>query len=92
MKNQKVKFLNIKRKQIDEIDKKLLELLAKRFKINQKIGFYKKANKLKIKDKKREREILKRVALLAKKLNLNQNLIKKIFKEIIKESCQLQKR
>jgi chorismate mutase len=93
MANQNSK-INLKklRKEIDKIDRALLKILAKRFKITRKIGFYKKANKLKIQDKKREKEILKERIHLSRKLNLDQNLVEKIFKQIFKKVVEENKK
>lgn len=72
------------RKKIDKVDKKLLEILAERFKLTGQLGIYKKKHHLPIEDKKREKEIFKKRKILAKKLNLDSLLIEKIFKLIIK--------
>ncbi|MCD6284257.1 chorismate mutase [bacterium] len=71
------------REQIDEIDKKLLRILAERFRVTQRVGEYKKRHKLPALDKKREKEIFQKRELLAKKLNLDPLLVKQIFTLII---------
>lgn len=72
------------RQKIDKIDKKLLKTLAERFKITQKIGEYKKRYSLPLMDKERERQLLKNLDNLAKKLGLGQKLVREIFQAIIK--------
>lgn len=72
------------RRQLDKIDEKMLKILADRFKITKKVGEYKARYYLPICDKKRESEILKNRRLLAKKLKLNEKLVKEIFEKIIK--------
>ncbi len=49
------------RKQIDEIDSQLWQLLEQRFTISDAIGKYKKANKLDVLDNEREQQILKQI-------------------------------
>ncbi len=53
--NNEIKLL---RKQLDTLDNSLLTILEKRFQLCKKIGDNKKKNNLKIKDSKREKEIL----------------------------------
>lgn len=77
------------RREIDKIDQKLLADLAKRFKITQKVGEYKKKHNLPALDKAREKKILERNKTLAKKLNLDPILIEKIFKLIFKKVRQI---
>lgn len=72
------------RKQVDQIDKKLLKILAERFKITKKIGELKSKRSLPACDKKREILLFKERESLAKKLGLNKGLAKNIFNEIIK--------
>ena len=73
------------RKKIDRVDQNLLKILAKRFKITQKIGIYKKKKKFTVLDKRREKGIFRKRKILAKKLNLDSLLVEKIFKLIIKK-------
>ncbi|KPK32994.1 MAG: hypothetical protein AMS24_02570 [Chlamydiae bacterium SM23_39] len=61
------------REEIDEIDDKIILLLQKRFHLSSQTKKYKK----KIKDKKREEEILKKIS---------SPYIKKIYKKILKIS------
>jgi len=72
-------------KKIDRVDQNLLKILAKRFKITQKIGIYKKKKKFTVLDKRREKGIFRKRKILAKKLNLDSLLVEKIFKLIIKK-------
>jgi len=69
------------RKKIDEIDKKLLALLAKRKENIQKIAKVKGTTK-KIKDQQREQEIIAKCET---------EFQKNIFKKILQESKKLQK-
>lgn len=79
------------RKKIDKLDFEILRKLAERFSLVQKIARSKTKNLLPVLDKKREREVLRRRKIWAKKLNLDGTLIEKIFKLLIKESRLKQK-
>jgi len=79
------------RKEIDKIDKAIIQLLEKRFSIVEKIGEFKRRFKLKFKDKKREKEMLEKRKKLIRKLNLSSDFIEKLLKLIIKESIKRMK-
>ncbi|MBA4318954.1 MAG: hypothetical protein C0412_11190 [Flavobacterium sp.] len=76
------------RRKIEKIDKKLLEVLAERFKITLLIGEYKKKYKLSAFNKEREKELFKKRKYLVEKLNLDVILVERIFKLIIKKVRQ----
>ncbi|WP_343188088.1 prephenate dehydratase domain-containing protein [Buchnera aphidicola (Ceratoglyphina bambusae)] len=80
------------RKNINIIDKKIINLLYKRKKKSEKIAKIKIYLKKKIKDKNREKEILKKINKKSKKYNLSKKYIKKIFKTIIQNSVKAQKK
>jgi chorismate mutase/prephenate dehydratase len=71
------------RKKIDEIDEKIVNLLAERTNLIRRIGQLKRELKLPIKDLKREREIYSRIIKIAKDKGLNESFVKNIFEEII---------
>ncbi len=73
------------RKQIDKTDERILRLLVKRYKITKKVGLYKKEHNINPTDKKRDIEVYSQRKTLAKKLNLNPELIEKIFRMIIED-------
>ena len=79
------------RKNIDRIDKQIIELLKERFEISKKIGKYKKQNNLPVKNKKREKQIIQKRKGSLEKTSLDSKFIKKIFKLILKESQRIQK-
>ncbi len=75
------------RKQIDEIDENIENLLDKRLKLCKEIGDYKKENNLEVLDQNREDAILSKID--------NSNLehkeaIKEIYKEIFDEGKKVQ--
>ena len=82
------KTLKTLRREIDQIDQELIKLLAKRFKVTQKIGIYKKEYNLPPQDKKREKQLFKERKQWAEKEGLNIKLIEKIFKLIIEKVRQ----
>ncbi len=78
----KIAELKRKRKEIDLIDRKLLDLLNQRLCIAMEIGRIKKEMGEKIHDSKRETEVLERVRT-RNKGPLKEKDLKKIFKTIM---------
>lgn len=78
------------RNQIDKLDKKLIEILSKRFEIAKKVGVYKKENNIPVLDKSREKDLLDTKEKLAKGAGIDGKFISGIFKLIIKESRKKQ--
>ena len=79
------------RKKIDSIDTQLIELLAQRFLVAQKIGDLKKKGGHTITDKAREKELTTFHAWLEKKYSLSTKFTKSLWDLIIKESKRIQK-
>lgn len=76
------------RVQIDECDKDIIKLLARRFELVQKIGIYKAIHDLPVLDEAREAELLsdrKQQASVSGNYS-----VKDIFKLILEESRQIQ--
>ena len=78
------------RRQIDEIDVGLLELLAKRMGISREIGLYKKEHNMPVLQSPRYGEILEDRTKMGVSLDLNPNFVKKILIEIHEESVNQQ--
>lgn len=76
------------REQIDEIDNDIVKLFTKRFNIVKKIGKEKEKLGLKVPNKKREEEILKKIE---NKKNKYEEEIKSLYKEFFKQSKKIQK-
>jgi chorismate mutase-like protein len=76
---------------IDEIDREIVELLAKRLRLVMKVGEFKRANGLPIYDADRERDLLARVASHAPS-PLEPEMAQRIFQCVIQESRDLEKR
>ena len=82
--------INILRKQIDEIDEKLLTILAKRMRISKEIGIYKKEHNMPILQSGRYNDILENRAKQGEALNLSGDFVTEITKAIHEESVKVQ--
>ena len=82
--------IGILRQAIDEIDKKILDLINQRLSLAKQIGDFKKKGGIQITDSGREKEILTR---LLKKNNgpLGADGLRNIFEAIIAESRNVQR-
>jgi len=84
--------LNSLRKQIDEIDEQIINLITQRFEVVMKIGKYKKKNNLPLLDMKRWKQVLQTKIELAEKLGLDPQLIEDIYNRMHKYSLEIEKR
>lgn len=80
----------ILRKNIDEIDAKIVSLLLKRSDVVKKIAVYKKSCNLPVVDKQREIDVLEK-AIKKSRGGLSKIFVKDLFQKIIKYSRKLQK-
>ncbi len=78
------------REQINQIDDELLSLIGQRMKIADKIGQYKKENKITILQTQRWNEILAKAFVKGEKFNLSKDFITKYFDAIHMESINHQ--
>ncbi len=78
------------RKDIDDIDNKILELIKERMKTVKSIGRYKKKNHIDIVDKKRMKQIIQQKKEKAK--GLSKGFIERLYSLIIEESCKIQEK
>jgi len=85
MKDKELKKL---RAEVDKLDLEMIELFKKRFVIAKKIWKIKKPLGMKIKNPKREKEIIDN---FTKKSGFNKNFVKKLFNIIFEESRRIQK-
>ncbi|MCB9017562.1 MAG: bifunctional 3-deoxy-7-phosphoheptulonate synthase/chorismate mutase type II [Paludibacteraceae bacterium] len=88
--NQTTENLSELRKQIDEIDMTLTELLAKRMRVAREIGQYKKEHDMPILQTMRYDEILSRRATDGASMGMDQDFVKTIFESIHSESVRQQ--
>jgi len=84
------KWLQNIRKDIDDIDLNILELLEKRFEIIRKVGHYKKDNDIPMMQSKRVEAVLNRCSKLAGEKNLNQDFVVNFYRSIIEEACRVE--
>ena len=77
------------RKQIDEIDEKIIRLLAERIGLVEKMGQLKKEFNLSAEDPEREKEIIDRLTTLAGGL-LSRDQIDRIFESIFHTTRKIQ--
>ena len=78
------------RRMIDSIDEELLEVLAKRMRLIEKIGTYKKENNITIFQPQRLSEIRETRTEFGEKLHLEEEFIRKILKDLHDESIRFQ--
>jgi chorismate mutase len=78
------------RKEINALDDELLKLIEKRLSLAPDIAKIKKQMKLKVRQPKREEELLERLRQKASAKGLDSKMIEKIFKEIMNESRKIQ--
>lgn len=78
------------RKDIDDIDFQILELIAKRFEIIRKVADYKKENNIPMMQNKRVEQVIERCIELGAKMNLDTRFINKIYIDIIDEACRVE--
>ena len=79
-----------RRARIDEIDNELLELLARRMRVSDEIGRYKKQNNITILQPGRWDQILEKVFLRGAEIGLESEFLEKIFKAIHQASIDRQ--
>ncbi len=82
--------IELLREQIDSVDNQMLELLAKRMDIIEKIGNYKKKNDIAVFQLRRWEKIISSRKKFGKDLGLDKEFIKKILQLIHKESIMRQ--
>lgn len=87
---QSTESLNVLRKQLDEIDESLLSLLAKRMRISQEIGVYKKEHSMPILQSPRYKHLLDHRCSMGANMDLNDDFVKRLLKEIHEESVRQQ--
>src|SRR5688572_20629860 len=82
--------LSILREQIDQLDDEIMQKLAARMKISEKIGQYKKENNVTILQVSRWEEIIQTRISLGKAMGLNAEFTSELLKLIHHESIQVQ--
>ena len=78
------------RKQIDECDNDLMQILAKRMRVAREIGTYKKEHNMTILQTDRYTEILEKRGTQGSQLDMDADFVKKVFEAIHEESVRQQ--
>jgi len=79
------------RRQIDQVDSRLLELIHERVRLVLQVGTYKARHGLAVYDPERERRLLERLTALAQP-PLEPDTVRRIFERLIDESRNLEQR
>ncbi len=91
-KNNVISRLISTRRLVDRIDSKLVTLIKIRQQLSEAIGKIKKRNDLNVVNSEREREILDRIASIARKKKLDEDFMQKIYRLILKQSRKIQRK
>ncbi|MDO5447123.1 MAG: bifunctional 3-deoxy-7-phosphoheptulonate synthase/chorismate mutase type II [Prevotellaceae bacterium] len=86
----KLEQINILRKQIDELDSQMIDVIARRMEICREIGRYKKENNMTVFQSNRYKSVLERLMNEAQKRNVDADCVKAIFEAIHEESVRQQ--
>lgn len=78
------------RGQIDEIDNQLLEVLAKRMRVSEEIGIYKKEHNIAVVQTSRYDEVLKKRIAIGEGFNMSGEFMRVLFEAIHEESVRKQ--
>ena len=87
---QSTESLSALRRQIDELDNKLLEVLAQRMRVSVEIGTYKKEHNMPVLQTARYDEILQKRIAQAAQLGMNEDFMKTLLVAIHEESVRKQ--
>ncbi len=82
--------INELRKQIDELDNNIMEVLAKRMRVCREIGQYKKEHNMTVLQSARYNEILEKRGVQGSLCGMGSDFIKKVFENIHEESVRQQ--
>ncbi len=88
--NASTENINALRKQIDEIDMSILEILAKRMRISREIGQYKKEHDMPILQSQRYDEIISKRVADGKSMSMGEEFLNTVFEAIHEESVRQQ--
>lgn len=87
---QNTESLSELRKQIDECDNALIEILSKRMRISREIGLYKKEHKMTILQRERYGEIIAKRGVQGLQCGMDPEFLQKVFEAIHEESVNQQ--
>lgn len=78
------------RKNLNELDAQLIEVLGKRYKIIRDVGHYKKVNSIPMMQSKRVEEVKEKCAKLGLEHDLDGDFIRNLYTVIIDEACRIE--
>ncbi len=84
--------LNEIRSEIDRIDSEIIKLIEKRLALMPAVAEYKSKNSLPIRQPQRETAIIENRMATAEKLDINPDVVRKIFTLLMDESSDIQER
>jgi len=76
------------RREIDEVDREIVLLLAKRFAVTRRVGQLKASNKLEVVDPNREAQKLEGIRSLCQQHELNDEMVSGLFVQIMAEAVR----
>lgn len=79
------------RKEIEKVDLEIIKKIEKRLLLSRKIAQSKKENVMPLRDLKREKQLKERYKMMAKKRNIDEKFILRVFRQIFAESLRKQK-
>lgn len=85
------KDIKKERNKIDTIDREIIKLLSKRFRIGKRLGKLKKKKGLRIADKAREIEVIEHAKRAVEHTDIDKKFIKSLFRDIIRYTRNKQK-
>ncbi|MDQ7817570.1 MAG: bifunctional 3-deoxy-7-phosphoheptulonate synthase/chorismate mutase [Melioribacteraceae bacterium] len=92
MAKKKITGIEKLRKEINDVDEKLVKLLAERRRLSKEVILTKETTQSPIRDQKREEELLRRLINFGKKEGLDSTYVSKIYYEVIEDSVRLQQK
>lgn len=79
------------RKNLDQIDKELISVLAKRMSLIPKVAEFKRQNNIPRYQPEREKVVLKSKRKIAEEMSLNPDMVEDIYKRIIEDAHRIEK-
>lgn len=86
------KSISFLRKKIDSIDAVLLKDVARRFSLMPEFASLKRKNGMPLRRPARERQLIKERIALGKKRGIKPSFVKRLFRLLISESLEIQKK
>jgi chorismate mutase len=80
------------REKINKYDGQIIDLISKRQSLMPAVGLYKKQNKMPINQPQREKEMFIKIKALADEQKLSPTMLEKIFKTLIKDGKERQRK